>query len=88
MNDDTARQLVKQLKKLNFWVTLFGSIFLIAIAIIGVILFQVVMFARSTSDNISSFKQSTVDTLNVKKQVCGGTGAFSDFVRSKTGACD
>lgn len=87
MNEDLQRQLVRQLKILNFWITTFGVLFLIALGIIGFFLFQTVMFIKSTNDSIQNLKQSTTERLDVKKQVCDGDDAFSKFVRS-AGACN
>lgn len=87
MDKDIERQLVKQLKILNFWITTFGILMLIALGIIGFFLFQTVMFVKSTSDNITDFQQTTTQKLDVKSQVCDGNDAFSNFVKS-TGACN
>ena len=82
MNDQLQKQLIRQLKLLNFWITTFGITMLIALAIIGYFLFQTVMFVKSTSDNLQSVKQQTTDTLNVNKQVCDGNGALSNYVKT------
>lgn len=87
MNEQLERQLVRQLKILNFWITTFGILFLIALGVIGFFLFQTVMFIKATNDNIQNFRQSTTENLNVKKQACEGNDAFSQFIRS-TGACN
>jgi hypothetical protein len=77
MNEEIARQLVKQLKRLNFWVTTFGVLFLAGLAVIGVVLFQVVMFVKKTND---AFQQTT-SKLNVQRQACEGSGAVADFLK-------
>lgn len=59
MDQATAEQMVKQLKRLNRWVTLFGTFFLITIGIIGFILFQIVSFVRSGMDKVGSFGRYT-----------------------------
>lgn len=83
MNDETASQLVKQLKRLNFWVTMFGTMFLISLAAIGFVLFQVITFVQRTGDKL----QGVTGGLDVKQQVCQGTDAFSKWVKSITNAC-
>jgi CHASE3 domain sensor protein len=88
MNDQLQKQLIRQLKLLNFWITTFGITMLIALAIIGYFLFQTVMFVKSTSDNLQSVKQQTTDTLNVNKQVCDGNGALSNYVKNNTNFCN
>lgn len=86
MDTSIEKQLVRQLKILNFWITTFGVLMLLALGIIGFFLFQTVMFVKSTSDKLTTFQQTTTEKLDVKKQVCSGTDAFSSFVKS-TGAC-
>lgn len=86
MDRSVEAQLVRQLKILNFWITTFGVLMLLALGIIGFFLYQTVMFVKTTSDKITTFQQTTVEKLDVKSQVCGGTDAFSNFVKS-TGAC-
>lgn len=87
MNEDIQRQLVRQLKLLNFWITTFGVLFLVAFAIILYFLFQTVMFVRDTSQKIDTFKTEVNSSLDVKKQVCDGEGGLSDFLRQSTKTC-
>lgn len=87
MNEALERQLIRQLKILNFWITSFGIVLMIGLAIIGYLLFQTVMFMKTTSDNLQNFKNSTSQNLDIKAQVCGGNDNFSNFIRS-TGACN
>ncbi len=86
MIEQLERQLVRQLKILNTWITIFGTLFLLALGVIGFFLFQTVMFIRSTNDTVQNFRDSATQKLDVKGQVCGGTDAFANFVRG-TGAC-
>lgn len=84
MSDEIARQLVKQLKRLNFWVTIFGTVFLVTLVIIGIVLFKIVMFVQEVNTKV----QSAGSSLDVKRQVCEGTGDFSNFIRKSTKACE
>lgn len=86
MDKEVEKQLVKQLKILNFWITTFGVLMLLALGAIGFFLYQTVMFVKTTGDKITSIQQTTVEKLDVKKQVCSGTDSFSQFVKS-TGSC-
>lgn len=83
MDDQLAKQLIRQLKLLNFWITLFGVTMLIGFAIIGFLLWQVISFVQTTSQRIDE----TREQFDVQQQVCEGDGRFSDFVRN-TGACE
>lgn len=70
MDELTARQLVRQLKIINFWITFFGVTFLITFAIFGVLIFKVVTFMRTTEQKISDFQVKTSQTLDVKDDLC------------------
>lgn len=83
MNDEVAKQLVKQLKRLNFWVTTFGVIFVVSLATIGFILFQIIFFVKGVGDKVSGVGSS----LNVQQQACTGDNAFANFLR-KNNMCN
>lgn len=83
MNDDLARQLIRQLKLLNFWITLFGVTMLVGFAVIGFLLWQVISFAQSTAQRVEETRQQ----FDVQQQVCEGDSQFSRFLRS-AGACE
>lgn len=87
MDAQLQRQLIRQLKLLNFWITTFGVLFLIVLGIILFMLFQTVMFVRDTGDKIQAAQTQARDAVDVKKQVCEGDGGFSNFIRSSTDAC-
>lgn len=83
MDDKLARQLIRQLKLLNFWITLFGVITLIALAVIGFFMYQ----TYRTIDDARQKIDNTRQQLDVQQQICEDEGSFSDFVR-RAGACD
>ena len=87
MDTQLQRQLIRQLKLLNFWITTFGVLFLAGLAIILYLLFQTVMFVRDTGEKIQAAQTEVRDSVNVKKQVCEGEGSFSNFIRASTDAC-
>lgn len=70
MDEHLQRQLVKQLKIINFWITFFGTLFIVAFLILGVLIFKVVTFMRSTEQKITDFQSKTSQTLNVKDDLC------------------
>lgn len=70
MEDQTARQLTRQLKLLNFWITLFGTIIIIAFITIIVLLYQVYSFTQNTSRRIDDIQESTRNTLDFRSKVC------------------
>lgn len=87
MTTDIEKQLVRQLKILNFWITTFGILMLVALGFIGFFLFQTVMFVKSTSDNLTKLQQTTTQPIDIKAQVCSGNDTFTQFLRS-SGACE
>ncbi len=87
MNEQLERQLLRQLKLLNFWITTFGVLFLASLGFIGYFLFQTAMFVKNTNDSLQTVKQQTTDTLNVNKQVCSGSGAMSEYIKNNTSFC-
>ncbi len=86
MSESLETQLVRQLKVLNFWVSLFGILILLALGMTGYSVFKMVTYIKDTTDKVTTIQQQTTEKLDVKKQVCDGTDAFANFVRS-TGAC-
>lgn len=70
MNEQLTRQLVRQLKIINFWITLFGSIIVITLLILGYLVFKVVTFVHSTEQKVSDLQKKTTQSLNVKDDLC------------------
>ncbi len=82
MDQTVEKQLLKQLKILNFWITLFGILFLIILGIIGFFMYQTAMFVRDTSKRVSDFQQSTTQSIDVKSQVCSKNDSLADFLKA------
>ena len=70
IDDKLARELTRQLKIINFWISLFGSIIVITLLILGFLVFKVVTYAQSTEQKVTDLRQKTVNTLNVKDDLC------------------
>ncbi len=88
MNEELQKQLIKQLKVLNFWIRFFGSLVLITLLIMGFLVFKLVWFVKQTNDKFTSLQQQTAEKLDIKSQVCSGTNSFSEFIQKSTNACD
>lgn len=78
------RQLVRQLKIINFWISLYGSLLLLVLGVILYLIFQVVGFVRDTNDRIDTMR----DNVNVQRQACDSEGSLGDFLRSTTKLCE
>lgn len=70
MDEQLQRQLVRQLKIMNFWITFFGTIILVSLLVMGFLIFKMVTFVRSTEQKITNFQTKTTETLNVKDDLC------------------
>lgn len=70
MDDALTKQLVKQLKILNFWIRLFGVLVLITLAILGFMLYKIVTFVHDTEQKVSDLQQKTTQTLDVQRRLC------------------
>jgi len=87
VDDKVARQLVRQLKIINFWISFYG---IIMIAILGFLLYmiiQMVTFVQDTNKRIEQMRTDAADSLNVQKKTCDGGGAVADWLRANTDIC-
>lgn len=84
ISDQTAQALVRQLRIMNRWLTVFGVLVLGTLAVMLFLLFQIVVFAHDTSQRI----QAAGDSVNIQRRACQSEGSFGDFIRSRTGFCD
>jgi hypothetical protein len=82
MEDTLARQLIKQLKILNFWIRVFGILVLVTLAILGFLLYKIVTFVQDTQNKITDLQQKTTQTLDVQKRLCDNSN-----VLQKTDIC-
>jgi hypothetical protein len=86
MDEALLRQMVRQLKILNLWITIGGTLMLAAFAVCLYMLFKVVTFVQNTSDKLTSIQDNTQNTLNIQKQLCS-SNTFSDLVRGRSDYC-
>lgn len=83
MEQELARQLIRQLKILNRWVTFFGLIFLVCLIIAGILLYRLVTFVQDTQAQLSETQQKAQETLNLKKQLCDSAEART-FIKNSS----
>lgn len=79
MDEALLRQLVRQMKILNIWISIVGGLILVTIAICAFLLFKVVTFVQDTRDSVNNLQQKTEDSLNVKQQLCESDSIGSFF---------
>lgn len=87
MDELLLKQLIRQLKIMNFWITLFGTLFLIVLIILGVLIFKMVTFVHSTEQKISDFQTSAQSTLDLQAKLCKSK-SLGSLLTDKTSACD
>jgi hypothetical protein len=73
MDEALQKQLLRQLRLLNFWITFFGVLLLVTMAVLGFLLFKVVTYVHHTTDQLTNLQQKTEQSLNVKSQLCNNS---------------
>ena len=86
MDDVLLRQLVRQLRIINFWIMAFGTLVVVSLLVMGYMLFKVVTFVHQTNQKIETIQQQAKDSLDVKAKVCG-TDSVGGFLADKTSLC-
>lgn len=87
MNDELAKQLIRQMKIMNFWITFFGSIVVVSLVIAGFLLWQVVTFMNDTNRKIDTIRTEVGDSLDVKKKTCDTSSSFGRWLEQNTDIC-
>lgn len=86
MDDVLLKQILRQLKLLNVWITVFGTLILISLAVAGVVLYKLVTFANESFQSINNFQAKAEQSLDVKSQLCEGDNA--SILRQTTKLCE
>lgn len=86
MDEVLLRQLTRQLKILNIWISIVGVTILAAITISIYLLVKVITFVQNTSDKITNLQQKTESSLNVKQQVCDSK-SLSSLLQDRSTLC-
>ncbi|MDB5181546.1 MAG: hypothetical protein JWP13_309 [Candidatus Saccharibacteria bacterium] len=86
MDEILLRQLVRQLRLLNIWISIVGSLILISLIVCIVLIFKVVTFVQDTSDKISNLQQKTENSLNVRNQLCDSK-SIASLLEDRSSLC-
>lgn len=86
MDELVVKQLTRQLKIMNFWITVFGSMILVVLLILGILLFKVVSFVNDTNKKIDYVTQQTRESLDFKSKFCS-SDSVGGFLADKTNVC-
>jgi hypothetical protein len=87
MNDVLLAQLIRQLKIINFWISVFGTLILAVLLVLGYLVFKVVTFVDNTNKKIDSISQQTKESLDFKAKLCS-TNSVGGFLADKTKVCN
>ena len=87
MDEVLARQLTRQLKLLNFWITTLAVVMLVGFLILGYLIFKVITFTHDITDKFTDLQQKTSQTLDVQKKLCA-TKTVGSLLQNKTSACN
>jgi hypothetical protein len=72
---------------MNIWISIFGTLILVILAVLGYFVFKIVTFVNDTNQKIENFTAQTKESLDVKGQVCE-TDTVGGFLKEKTGVCE
>lgn len=86
MDEALLKQLVRQMRIMNIWISIFGTLILLVLAVLGYFVFKIVTFVNDTNTKIENFTTQTKETLDVKGQVCD-TDTIGDLLKDKTEVC-
>lgn len=87
MDDALLKQLIRQLKILNIWISLFGTMMILAIIVVAVLLYQLMSFLGETNRKLDSVKSGVPSATDLQKEACSGDSSLGRFFRN-SGACN
>jgi hypothetical protein len=79
MDEKLIKALTKQMKILNFWVSIYGTIILIILIFLSITLFRVVSYMNNLNKKVES-------SLDVKSKVCSDQDKISGLLKGRL--CD
>jgi len=86
MDELLLRQLIRQLKIMNIWISVFGSLILVVLVVLGILVFKVVTFVNDTNQKIETISTQTKESLDFKSKVCD-TNSIGGFLQGNTDIC-
>jgi len=86
MDDIVAKQLIRQLKIMNLWISIFGTLILAVLLVLGYLVFKVVTFVHDTNEKIETISTQTRESLDFKSKVCK-SDSVGDLLMSRTDIC-
>jgi hypothetical protein len=81
LEDQTAKMLARQLKIMNFWISLFGSL------ILAIMIFMIILVHR-ISTVTTKVGSNIKDAADLKAKICDNQNKFTDFLKEKGVDCN
>ena len=76
MDEKLIKALTRQIRILNFWVTIYGTIILAILIFLSVTLFRVVNYVNNLNKKVES-------SLDVKTKICSNQGSIGNILKDK-----
>lgn len=76
MDEKLIKALTRQMRILNFWVTIYGTIILIVLIFLSVTLFRVVSYVNNLNKKVES-------SLDVKTKICSNDSGLANILQDK-----
>jgi hypothetical protein len=86
MDELLLKQLVRQLRIMNIWISIFGTLVVLSLAILAFMVYKVVTFVNDTNHKIETLTIQTKQTLDFKSKVCN-TDSLGNFLHGSTDLC-
>jgi hypothetical protein len=86
MDELLLKQLVRQLKIMNIWISVFGTMIVVTLVVLGVLVFKVVSFVNDTNKKIDTIGTQAKQSLDFKQKACD-SNALGSLLQSKTDIC-
>lgn len=88
MDEQLARRLLRQIKVLNFLIIFFSIVFLAIFVVAGIFGYAAIKEVRDAKNSLTSVQGQAEDTLDVRDELCGGSGNLSALVKAQSDICN
>jgi cell division protein FtsX len=82
MDERLQRQLVRQLRILNVWMTFLSLMVIATLVIMGYVAFKVVTFVHDTTQKIDNVQTQVKSNLDFKQKLCSSNNAATSRLSS------
>lgn len=87
MDELLLKQLVRQLKIMNVWISVFGTLIVVTLIILGILVFKVVSFVNDTNKKIDTIGTQAKQSLDFKQKACN-SDTLGSLLKTKTDVCE